>query len=82
MNRRLFDVQYIPAGILFAVLVALYFSFMKLFLFEAESVICPESRWADGFSPVLGFHRVYVPASRNCVLADISNAADFIGVHG
>jgi hypothetical protein len=39
MNRRLFDVQYIPAGILFAVLVGIYFSFMKLFLFEAESVI-------------------------------------------
>lgn len=39
MNRRLFDVQYVPAGILFAVLVGLYLSFMKLYLFEAESVI-------------------------------------------
>lgn len=38
-NRRLFDTQYIPAGVLFAVLVGLYFSFMKLWLFEAESVI-------------------------------------------
>jgi hypothetical protein len=39
VNRRLFDAQYVPAGILFAALVALYFSFMKLWLFEAESVI-------------------------------------------
>jgi len=38
-NRRLFDAQYVPAGVLFAVLVGVYFSFMKLFLFEAESVI-------------------------------------------
>jgi hypothetical protein len=38
-NRRLFDAQYVPAGVLFAVLVGLYLSFMKLWLFESESVI-------------------------------------------
>lgn len=38
-NRKLFDVEYIPAGILFVVLVGLYFAFMKLFLFEGEAIV-------------------------------------------
>src|SRR5207248_1592093 len=38
-NRKLFDAQYVPAGVLFAVVVLLYVSFMKLWLFDAENVV-------------------------------------------
>jgi hypothetical protein len=83
MNRRLFDVQYIPAGILFAVLVGMYLSFMKLFLFEAESVVWNVQK-AGGptGSPLLWGFTGFLFQLLGMVFCLSSNAANFISVYG